>query len=378
MSKRWLRFTLSISLLFLLALCLLILQGPDRALYDALAAIPDQPERETPVTLVAIDDLSFRELGRRWPWPRQWLAEAVDELARLGAIGIGLDIILSDPGFTEAEDLALGTSLEAFPDTVLIAKFTATPQGPVLEEAQPKLMEHASSGYGNLIYDRDGTLRRYAFIEQTRQGFLFPSFAYALFDILRAKAVAAASPARSMPAERPAMTDPFLDFHDPSTPAPPKQTNIPGQRLLDLSILGRNGLPTYSFSSLLAGQIPEEAIRNRIVLIGATYPESKDQVPVPGAKDTPLYGVEIHAHALVGLIHQSFRREASLAARLLILLVAVLLHGFLVAFLPFSLALSAAGLSMVLGLGATMFSWFRFGFFLPPAVWLGCGLLSIP
>ena len=378
MSKRWLRFTLSISLLFLLALCLLILQSPDRMLYDALAAIPEEsgqaaiPDRagmEIPITIVAIDDQSFRELGRRWPWPRQWLAEAVDELARLGTLGIGLDIILSDPGFTEAEDLALARSLEAFTDTVLVSKFTDTPQGPVLEEAQPLFMEYADSGYGNLIYDRDGILRRYAYLEQTRQGFLFPSFAYALFDIYNRK---------TEPPGTPPKVDPFLDFETPQSSRPLYQDQVPGQRVLDLSILGRNGLPQVSFSSLLAGQVPEGAIRNRIVLIGATYPESKDQVPVPGAKDTPLYGVEVHAHALAGLIQQSFRREASLAARLLVLLVAVLFHGFLVAFLPFSMALTAAGLSMVLGIAATMFLWFRSGFFLPPAVWLGCGLLSIP
>jgi adenylate cyclase len=55
-----------------------------------------QPETSFPVVIVDIDDASLLELGR-WPWPRTRLARLIAETHRLGALAVGLDIIMPEP-----------------------------------------------------------------------------------------------------------------------------------------------------------------------------------------------------------------------------------------------------------------------------------------
>ncbi|MBU2862282.1 adenylate/guanylate cyclase domain-containing protein [Reinekea forsetii] len=48
------------------------------------------------VNLVSVDDESIEAIGR-WPWPRDIQAKLIEEIHRLGAVTIGLDIIYSEP-----------------------------------------------------------------------------------------------------------------------------------------------------------------------------------------------------------------------------------------------------------------------------------------
>ena len=65
------------------------------------------------IALVAIDDGALASIGR-WPWPRTYLASAVDELARAGARTVALDVLLSEPDSANAgADDALARALSA-------------------------------------------------------------------------------------------------------------------------------------------------------------------------------------------------------------------------------------------------------------------------
>lgn len=72
-------------------------------------AFPRRVER-LPVVIVDIDAESLSAYGR-WPWPRTRLARLVEATQKLGAVAIGLDMVMP-----EADVLSLQTLLEERPD----------------------------------------------------------------------------------------------------------------------------------------------------------------------------------------------------------------------------------------------------------------------
>ena len=56
----------------------------------------------TPIVIVGIDEPSFAEFDRQWPWPRRMHAELVDRLKAAGAIIIAFDVLFAES--TSAED----------------------------------------------------------------------------------------------------------------------------------------------------------------------------------------------------------------------------------------------------------------------------------
>jgi len=83
--------------------------------------------------------------------------------------------------------------------------------------------------------------------------------------------------------------------------------------------LGHDGFPAYSLDELYAGNIPGDAIRNKVVLIGTASKTVKDQFFTPlsaGLEHPMLLGVEAHAHMISQLIrfaHGSARPLQSFA-----------------------------------------------------------------
>ena len=65
--------------------------------FDGLQRLwPRQTDNTLPVRIVDIDEASLARLGQ-WPWPRNLLAQLVDELGRLGAAVVAFDILFPEP-----------------------------------------------------------------------------------------------------------------------------------------------------------------------------------------------------------------------------------------------------------------------------------------
>ncbi|MDD5028702.1 MAG: adenylate/guanylate cyclase domain-containing protein [Rhodoferax sp.] len=74
--------------------------------FDQLQSLaPQHYQEKLPIRVVAIDDTSLSELGQ-WPWPRPVLADLTDQLTRLGARVIALDIVLPEPDRSSPEQIA--------------------------------------------------------------------------------------------------------------------------------------------------------------------------------------------------------------------------------------------------------------------------------
>jgi serine phosphatase RsbU (regulator of sigma subunit) len=79
-------------------------------IFDAYQrASPRLPQRR-PVVIVDIDEASIAKLGQ-WPWPRSRLARLIDATSQLGALVVGLDMIMPEP-----DRLSLSVLIDDRPD----------------------------------------------------------------------------------------------------------------------------------------------------------------------------------------------------------------------------------------------------------------------
>lgn len=143
-----------------------LLASPLRRHLDApafdFASVVLAPKPAEDVVIVAIDEPSFAEIGRQWPWPRSLHADLVKALRAAGARLIALDMVFAEPSAPEA-DGALAAALG--PDVLLGADETVieTPHADqrIRVEPLPELLAtSARSGVVSIALDADGVLRR--------------------------------------------------------------------------------------------------------------------------------------------------------------------------------------------------------------------------
>lgn len=134
----------------------------DWGVYDYLSILwPPRPEPPLPV-LVAIDESSFAEINRPWPWPRGLHGQLIESLRGAGARAIGLDIVFAEPGDI-VQDQLLARALG--PDVVLASTEapleTAQIEGiMMIEPLSQFLATGAGSGNAAIFGDEDLVLRR--------------------------------------------------------------------------------------------------------------------------------------------------------------------------------------------------------------------------
>lgn len=330
------------------------LQGLDLKLYDLRLAVRGRVPVGDAVAIAAIDEKSVHALGR-WPWPRTRIAELVRRLGRAGAKAIALDIVFSEPdrnanllgvrelrksfqdlvpaeAFRKHEEGTRGKFLErldraeaeADTDRSLAKAFRETPgvvQGfffympgeavatpspatafagarlSVLQGGGGNLREQhllegigadanipllaasaPRAGYFNARPDPDGTIR---------QSPLVLRYGDDLYGSLALEAVAAAR------GEEPLVRTGELGIEEVTLGG----LTIPVDRsgTLLINYCGpKQTFPHYGISDILAGKVPDEKFRGKIVFVGATA------IGIYDLRVTPLDhvypGVEIHAN----------------------------------------------------------------------------------
>ncbi|HEY0124783.1 MAG TPA: adenylate/guanylate cyclase domain-containing protein [Rhizobium sp.] len=245
------------------------------------------------VTIVAIDDDTSRAAGH-YPLPRATLAKIIDAIAALGPKVIALDMLLVDPG-GEADDTALEQSLKRT-NAVLAAagifpesrqRVTDNSKEPLARvpsalqflEPQQRFAEAAAYGVVNVQTDKTGTPRFVPMLFRSGER-IEPSFSL--------RVVSAAT------GEHPTVISDHIKIGDRSVHA---DTGY----LMPLSFYGPRGtIRTISASEALNGQLPEGAIRDHIVVIGATVTGGGDVFPTPF--DPVLPGVEVISTSITHLI----------------------------------------------------------------------------
>ena len=299
------------------------LDRAEGALTDLRLLARGQRAAPDSVTIVAIDDDTVAKRGG-YPLPRADLAALVEAIAGLKPRAIALDLLLVDRG-SEQGDAALAQAFDRRPTVIASAAVFAEAtqlmetddSGPLarLPRAEKFLLplkafsDHAAVGAVNLITDKSGTPRAAPMLVRTgdKVGLSFP---------LRAAALAAG-------------TEPTFEA-DRLTLAG-RQTALDIDHILPLAFYGRHGtIRTISAASIFSGNFAQEAVQDRIVVIGGTVTGGGDVFPTPF--DPVMPGVEIIATAIAhlttgdGIVRDRSTRaiDAILAIVLTLLLVGLL------------------------------------------------------
>ena len=133
----------------------------DLRTFDYLSTHDDPAPPENGPIVVAIDEPSFAEINRQWPWPRDIHARLVTALRAAGARAIGIDIIFAEPS-SGAADKALAAALG--PDVVLAGdeSLIITPQAEQLLRTTPLPAFSATgarTGIASITLGGDGVFR---------------------------------------------------------------------------------------------------------------------------------------------------------------------------------------------------------------------------
>jgi adenylate cyclase len=243
------------------------------------------------VIVVAIDEPSFAEIGRPWPWPRALHAKLVDELARAGAMTIAFDIVFdvettpdNDRAFAaavrRAGNVIVGVDRAVVEDSRYALTQWSEPFAALAEAA-------AGGGVVRIPYDPDATLRR---VELSVDG--RPTLA---------AAVAARDPRAKFPDDRD--TPRLFRFDGPS----------------------RRGIETVSYYQALDAEhlLPRGIFRGRHVLVGRSLQAAASLEGQEDLFKTPvairMAGVEVHATVVDALLRSRWVADPFASRGLLIL-----------------------------------------------------------
>jgi class 3 adenylate cyclase/CHASE2 domain-containing sensor protein len=345
-----------------------VLAGWEARALDAFLFLRErQPEPE--IVLVTIDEDAFESLGERQPLPRRYLAELAAFLLGSGARVVAFDLIVkaaTDTGDAALIDVSRRAAAEGRGRLVFAsrARLRPGPDGERYEMAgafSPAL--RARVGFSNAPIGAGGVIRRMEPVLPAAGGGFLPSFSLvtlagwdegppAAFDAaLRAGAGAALL--------LPARVEGRIVAREPiSLGGTPWRVDFAG--------------PPGTFAAFPSGPLVQMArsrikpgtdnpFRNKIVLVGATFAESRDFHATPVGLMT---GVEIQAHMVHTLLVRRGLRLPHWASTLA-LLVAVCVAVSVLSLWLRPVGLTLAGLAFVaVFAGASYEAYVRRGYWL--------------
>ncbi|WCB92526.1 hypothetical protein DSM104299_01222 [Baekduia alba] len=219
------------------------------------------------LAVVGIDAETFSDYAdqRRWPYPRTWHAQVLDELHRLGA-----KKVIYDVQFTEAtsptEDMALYDAIGRFPGTILATTETdAHGHTNVLGGDENLARVGARAAMASFPILAGGEIAK---MEPSRDG------------VATIAVAAARSLGRKVDLKAFEKRGAWIDFRGP-----------PGT------------IPTYHFSDVRDRHLPASAVRGKVVVVGMTAPTGQDVHPTPTVRDELMSGPEVQANALWTVLH---------------------------------------------------------------------------
>ena len=237
--------------------------------------------------VVGIDEQTFNDLNRRWPFPRSLHGTLV---SRLHAAGAGT--IVYDVQFTEEtklrEDLALFNAIGDAGGAVLATSASINGKTNVLGGDENLRTIDSRAAASDLRNDTSGAIAS------------FPR------DVAKVESIAVVT------AER-------ISGHTPD-PAGFRD----GKAWIDFR--GPPGtIPTVSFSDVLERRVPEHLIRGRTVVVGGTAPTLRDVHSTPVGGEQLMAGAEVQANAIWTALDGLPLRSAAPVLNLLILIALAML-----------------------------------------------------
>jgi adenylate cyclase len=298
-------------------------------------------QRSAEIVLVQIDDDAFEKLGERQPLARSYIARLIDIAARGGARVIGLDIelkVATDPG----EDQRLLAAIDGAAENGVSRVVPVFYVRPLKGDDKGMLFRRAPffdarlegiSGFANAPVDVDGLIRRVPLTLRGGDGRVLPSLALAV--AARYGGYDAARLDRALNRD----SEVILEL--------PEWNRFDGKARPEITLLSFRKDETWrinftgaqgSFAALPSGPLAQLAeakvalaadnpFRGKIVLIGATFQDSRDFYPTPHGL---MSGLEIHANMIHTILTRSHVAPARQLLAFAILLFFTLLSSVLI------------------------------------------------
>jgi adenylate cyclase len=261
------------------------------------------------IVLIAITERDIHNQGR-WPLADATLAQVLEMLTQYRPRAIGLDIyrdIIVPPGREELDAILTANRLIIAVTKLGEGESASIPPPPALQQTD-------QVGFSDIVVDRGGIVRRgLLFLDDgERVTYSLPLRLALLY--LRAEGI------RPQP-------DPAYPQHIRLGPTTirPLEMNDGGyvgvdargyQFLLDFKD-ARKAFPSFSLTTLLAGEIDPQAIQDKIVLIGVTAESVKDFFYTPFSRglqsDQQISGIELHGHIVSQLLRFGLNGDSPVA-----------------------------------------------------------------
>ena len=260
------------------------------------------------IVLVLIDDDAFLALGQRQPLSRRYVADLADFLLRSGARVVAFDLVITTPS-APAEDQALIAVARRWnaqrPGSLVFASL-AMPEArsgayALLPPFSAELA--ALNGFANAPLGADGVVRRFTPVLPGADGARLP--ALSLATLAGSSGLAPRDFTARLAAARADISLPVRDDRGRITRAETSLAQLAGPPWR-IDYTG----PPGAFTSFPSGPLvalarsgtepdPDNPFRDRLVLVGATFVESRDFFPTPTGL---MSGVEIQAHMVNTLL----------------------------------------------------------------------------
>lgn len=317
---------------------LLPLEQLELLIYDTRYKVRGKTSPPPEVIIAAIDDYSLKKFGR-WPWDRSRIAQIIDKISSMGARVIMMDIIFSE---SSRDDEILAKSIANAGNVILPIVFdfkgkkTKITEDVLYDNAFPiirnadyfkifppisaqsvlvpvKTLLDASKvlGYINMMPDRDGVLR-WEVMAVEFDGELFPSID------LQATRMYLGLPIEAMTLK----ATQGVQLGDSFIP-----TDFWGRVLIHY--YGPEGtFPFVSMVDILEDRVKPSAIKDKIILIGATAVGIYDLRVTPTSAAMP--GIEKHANVIASILKRDFIYKTTNLTNIIIILLSGVLFSILI------------------------------------------------
>ena len=288
----------------------------------------------------------------------RWL----ERLAAARAGPVGLDLILSEPDRDDpAGDEALAQALRRHRGGVLPVLMELSPTGEPRRLAPAPVLAQAGAAQGHVHVELDADgIARSVFLREGVGDRLQAHMAVALADLAGTRAMPVLPGVRREQTTGRATEGFWLRDH-----------------WAHIAFLGPPGhFRHYSYIDVLLGQVPDDALHGKIILVGATAAGLFDAYPTPvSGEGRAMPGVEIIANVLAGLQADRFVRlaPAAVVAAFSALLVLALMSAFLI--LSPRAAVAASALAALAVLAGAIAGLVFAGWWLAPSA-AAAGLLA--
>lgn len=254
----------------------------DTATLDRFFEIRGARPVRNPIVIIVVDDHAVKLSGGRWPLPRASYAELLKKLNENPPAVVAFDLLFVTPSvYGEEDDERFGEAIRSSRGVVLASTTKETSSnGYVKFEEElplPQLRRRGSTvGSVDVDFDHDGVQRRMT-LRQPKGRSGPPSFAAEIVRIAL---------------QRPRSASQGEDRDG-------QLINFRG---------GADVFPYFTYGSVMAGTVPSQNWRNKIVLIGADVKGQGDKYFTSYSRVRRMPGVVILANVVDGLLAEDYLR----------------------------------------------------------------------